>query len=79
MIVCKHLVEKMIDYMIDSLDPEWKKQMEDHLKRCPSCLNFMRTYHHTSIIANKILKTHSKEDLQNRIFESLDKEIKSDK
>lgn len=44
MITCRELVELLIDFVSGELPPEHRARVEQHLSRCPPCVNYVETY-----------------------------------
>jgi len=39
------------DYLEGTLDPDLRRQLDEHLADCPGCLGFLNTYRHTVSVA----------------------------
>ena len=44
MITCREFNDFVVDYTEDLLTPKQKKLFERHMKVCPMCRNFLKTY-----------------------------------
>ncbi len=44
---CKNMTDLILDYLTDRLSPCLKDDFERHLKMCPDCVNFLKTYRKT--------------------------------
>lgn len=41
---CRELVEFLMDYIDNDLDPKIREVFDRHLKVCPSCVAYLQTY-----------------------------------
>jgi len=41
---CRDVVERLLDYMEDALDPDARAELERHVRDCGPCLTYLRTY-----------------------------------
>ena len=46
-LTCQELVELVTDYLEDSLDPETRTRVEEHLGGCPGCGTYLRQMRET--------------------------------
>lgn len=44
---CRDVQRLLFDYAQGTLDPEVKRQLDEHLRDCPPCLDFVQTYRTT--------------------------------
>ena len=44
---CKQIAALVFDYLNDELSPRRKRDFQLHLKTCPDCVNFLKTYKKT--------------------------------
>jgi len=44
---CKQIAALVLAYLNDELSPRRKRDFQQHLKICPDCVNFLRTYKKT--------------------------------
>jgi len=44
---CQEISALVLAYLTDKLSPKTKKEFQRHLKICPDCVNFLRTYKKT--------------------------------
>jgi len=47
MITCRDLSELLIDVVSGELPPEYREQVEQHLRLCPPCVAYLQTYQTT--------------------------------
>ena len=43
-VTCRAVIERLLDYMEDALDPEARTELERHVRDCGPCLIYLRTY-----------------------------------
>ena len=44
---CEQIAALVLAYLNDELSPRRKRDFQQHLKICPDCVNFLRTYKKT--------------------------------
>ena len=44
---CKRISALVLAYLNDELSPRRKRDFQEHLKICPDCVNFLKTYRKT--------------------------------
>ena len=44
---CKQIAALVLAYLNDELSPRRKREFQQHLKICPDCVNFLKTYKKT--------------------------------
>jgi anti-sigma factor RsiW len=54
MITCRQLIELLVDYVSDELEPEHRALVEKHLGRCPPCVTYVETYQLTIKMTRKL-------------------------
>lgn len=55
MATCKDVVDLALEYISEEMGTVRKSRLEQHLIRCPSCLNFLRTYQAVPIVTREVL------------------------
>lgn len=50
---CRELVNLLADYLDETMDPVLSRELEGHIELCESCLNFLKTYDTTRIVARE--------------------------
>jgi hypothetical protein len=53
-ISCKSITDLIWKYLGGRLDPNLKLEFEAHLRICPDCVNFLKTYNKTISLARSI-------------------------
>lgn len=51
--MCNELVNLLADYLDGSMDPVLREELEGHIELCDSCMNFLKTYDTTRIVARE--------------------------
>ena len=51
---CKQVSALVLDYINDKLAPSVKREFETHLRVCPDCVNFLRTYKKTVAVTQVV-------------------------
>jgi anti-sigma factor RsiW len=41
---CRELADFIADYLAGEIPDETRRQFEDHLTRCPNCVNYLASY-----------------------------------
>ena len=41
---CRDVIERLLDYTEDALDPDARAELEGHVRGCGPCLTYLRTY-----------------------------------
>lgn len=45
--ICEEIASLILDYLTRELDPETASAFEEHLRLCPDCVAFLKTYEKT--------------------------------
>lgn len=77
-ITCKDCVELLMDYMENSLDPRTQDRLDEHLKSCPPCIHFLKSYRKCSELAGQLRdqRVQIPLELENRLKGFLKEELK---
>lgn len=51
---CRELAELLIDYVAEELSPERRRHLEQHLKLCPPCDAYLKTYRLTIKLTRRL-------------------------
>jgi anti-sigma factor RsiW len=46
-LTCRELVEFLLEYWEDRLDPEQRRRFDEHLALCPHCRDYLESYRRT--------------------------------
>ncbi|MGB7291346.1 MAG: zf-HC2 domain-containing protein [Thermodesulfobacteriota bacterium] len=57
MLLCKDLVENIIEYIDVQVDFKTRERLENHLDQCPECMTFIGTYRKMLELARKLRQT----------------------
>jgi anti-sigma factor RsiW len=55
MVTCRELIEFLDDYVADALPAGVRRQFEWHLKLCPACRRYLKTYRRTIDLERRAL------------------------
>jgi anti-sigma factor RsiW len=72
---CKEIVDLAFDYIQHELDPERTRRLDRHLERCPSCINFIRTYEYVPNLTRELLHREMPASLKESLREYLRQEL----
>jgi anti-sigma factor RsiW len=61
---CKELVEILGDYVDGSMPPALKEEFSEHLRKCETCLAFLRGYDRTRLLGRRIRPEEMPEELR---------------
>ena len=64
---CPDMVDLLVDYLEDELDPTKKTELEKHLELCPPCVNFIESYQNTSKVCRAALKKNMPVELKSNL------------
>jgi len=51
---CKQISDLVLDYLTDKMRPRTKRDFQQHLRICPDCVNFVRTYRKTVKVTRSV-------------------------
>jgi hypothetical protein len=75
MISCKDVVDLIMDYIENSLEPEAVKDFDMHIDGCDCCHAFINTYKRTISLTHQI----SREDIPDELYSRLSTLLKERK
>ena len=76
--LCKDVVENIMDYIDSELDYQTLKALEEHLSECPECTSFANTYKKMLDLSGKLKeKTFVTPEIRARLKEFLKKQLKN--
>ncbi|MBX5480783.1 MAG: zf-HC2 domain-containing protein [Myxococcaceae bacterium] len=73
---CKDSIHRLLEFLDGDLSPEEHAQLEEHLKWCPPCMEFLRSYKATPGMCRKALAAKMPEELANKLSEFLRNRIR---
>lgn len=78
MVMCKEIVENIIGYIEAELDDKTLEELEKHLRDCPECQAFVRTYKKMLELTGKLKeRTFVTPEIRKKLKELLISKIKS--
>jgi len=60
--MCREVIEFLMDYLDEGLDPKVRGEFELHLSRCKDCVKFLHTYRATISLGRTACETCKDED-----------------
>jgi anti-sigma factor RsiW len=51
---CKELTRMILDYVNGSLSPSMRRAFQHHLRACPDCVSFLKTYKKTVEVTRSV-------------------------
>lgn len=76
-ITCKKATGLIIDYLDGELDPEVNSAFEEHLRDCPDCVAFLKTYKKIVQIFKSLYRNMPSKKINKRSKESMKERIKN--
>lgn len=64
---CPQMMDLLVDYLEDELDPEQVSQLELHLELCPPCMNFLDGYKQTGTVCREALRKQMPTELKSTL------------
>lgn len=52
---CRDIIEFLMDYLAGEISPEERNIFEEHLKICPPCVAYLKTYQDTIKLEKSVL------------------------
>lgn len=65
MLTCKEVLDFLMAYIDDELSMDQRDDFEAHLRVCPSCVNYLKSYRETVRLSRESAKSSSGERMQN--------------
>ena len=56
MLTCREIIDFLMDYQNDELEPGVRDRFDEHIAVCPPCVAFMRTYEETIKLGKAAMK-----------------------
>ena len=76
---CRQIIEVLADYLDQVLSPETARQLEAHLRDCPACMAYLKTYRRTRELVGKAGRIEMPEELKRRLRRFLLEQIGKDR
>jgi anti-sigma factor RsiW len=78
MAICKEVVDNIVGYIEAELDDKTLEELEKHLRDCPECQAFVRTYRKMLELTGKLKeRTFVTPEIRKRLKEVLKLKLKS--
>lgn len=74
--VCRDVVDLALEYIRQELPEEQSNRLERHLSRCPSCINFIRTYEAVPSVSKEALRKVMPASVKDSLMKFLHAELK---
>lgn len=68
-IVCKQLVELVTDYFDDTLSPRQRELLEEHLKSCSGCRNYIEQMRETIRLTGTVGEAEVPTGVRNQLLD----------
>jgi hypothetical protein len=70
---CKQIADLVLDYLNDNLMPNVKRDFQQHLRICPDCVHFLKTYKKTVSVTRTVRPEEIPAKVKNNILDFLRK------
>lgn len=64
---CRDVIELLLDYLEEALDPGTVAQLERHFQDCAPCLAYLRTYDRSRRLVGDVTRDEPPEELETRL------------
>ncbi len=69
---CREVIEFLMDYIDDELPENVKMCFDMHLQMCPPCVEYLKTYKHTILVAKDCCqKSTSCEEIPEQLIQAI--------
>jgi anti-sigma factor RsiW len=68
---CKQLIDFIMSYRENQLPQEERSEFDRHLAVCPSCVNYMKTYERTVLLARACTEDPVPEDVPESLVQAI--------
>lgn len=72
---CQKLLDLLVDYIDEELDPRQHLELDEHLAKCPPCVDFLDSYRRTGSACREALQAQMPEAMKTRLSEFLRQRI----
>lgn len=79
MLTCKDFLAELSDFLDESLSPEERRELENHINGCPNCWVLADTTRRTVQIYKEAELYELPEEVRNRLAQALEKKMASKK
>lgn len=67
MLRCRDVVDLVLSYLEDTLDPGERQILEAHIADCPNCLRFLKSYRETVALGQQLREEQIPPDVRERL------------
>lgn len=67
MLRCRDVVDLVLSYLEDTLDPGERQILEAHIADCPNCLRFLKSYRETVALGQQLREEAIPPDVRERL------------
>ena len=75
MLTCKDFLNELSDYLDESLDPELRAQLHEHVTQCPNCWVILDTTQKTIKVYRGVEPQSIPTDIHSRLMAALQKKM----
>jgi len=68
---CRDVIERLLDYTEDALDPDARAELEGHVRGCGPCLTYLRTYERSQRLVWDATRNDTRAQLPEHTIERL--------
>ena len=74
---CKQIADLLLAYINDELSPRRKRDFQQHLKICPDCVNFLKTYKKTIQATSTLYPEEIPSKVQDNIWQFIRRKLRA--
>jgi len=74
---CKEMTDLVLDYVNDRLTADVKREFKQHLRICPDCVSFLKTYKKTVSVTRSLAPDEIPQRVRKNILEFLRKRLRN--
>jgi len=74
---CKQIAALVFDYVNDELSPRHKRDFQQHLKICPDCVNFLKTYKKTIEATGALYANDIPPEVRDSLWQFLSRKLRA--
>jgi anti-sigma factor RsiW len=60
---CRDVIERLLDYVEDALDPATRAALEQHFQDCAPCVAYLRTYDRSRRLVGDVMQAETSTEL----------------
>jgi hypothetical protein len=73
---CKQITDLVFNYLNDNLAPTVKRDFQRHLRICPDCVSFLKTYKKTVTVTRSLREEDIPAKVRNNLLDFLRRRIR---